>query len=82
MIEKFLTRIDTFLSLFERFVKVAEEDLERAKVRDELQQIFLARHAEAAENIASTSHAQTAVSKRTAEAIERSIPPQEGWDPK
>lgn len=71
MIEKFLDRIDAFLSLFERHVKVEEEDLERAKERDEQQRIFFARQAEAAENIASSSHAQMAISKRTAAALER-----------
>lgn len=74
--QKFLDRIDTFLALFDRYVKVAEEDCARAKARDEQQQLLLARYAEATENISSSVHAQTAISKKTSEAIERSIPPQ------
>jgi hypothetical protein len=80
--KKYLDRIDAFLGLFgryvaafERSVRLEEEDFERAKARDETQRLFFERQAEAAENLASTSHAQTAISKKTAEAIERSIPP-------
>lgn len=67
--KKFLDRIDTFLGLFERHVKVAEEELVRAKARDEDQRIFFQRQAEAAENIASSTHAQTQISRKTGEAI-------------
>jgi Tfp pilus assembly protein PilO len=74
MIKAFLDRIDTFLALFERYVKVQEEDLERSKARDEEQKIFFARQAEAAENIASSSHAQTTISRKTADVLERSLP--------
>lgn len=80
--KKYLDRIDAFLGLFgryvdafERSVRIDAEELECAKARDAAQKLFLERHAEAAENLASTSHAQTAISKKTAEAIERSIPP-------
>lgn len=72
MLKEFLDRIDTFLGLFERYVKLEEEDFERATVRDEQQRIFFERQAEAAENIASTSHAQTGISRKTAEQIARS----------
>jgi hypothetical protein len=66
-------RLDRFLALFERYVRIQEEELERAKVRDEEQRIFFARQAEAAENIASSSHASLTVEKRKADALERSI---------
>lgn len=86
IMQKFLDRIDTFLGLFDRYVKATEEgvaidreDCERARARDEMQAAFLERHAEAAENIASTTHAQTAISRKTADAIARSVPP-EGYD--
>lgn len=75
----FLDRIDTFLALFERYVLVKEEDLARCKVRDEQQAIFFERQAEAAENIASTSHAQTGIAKRTSDAIVASVPPKDTY---
>jgi hypothetical protein len=71
----FLTRIDRFLDLFDRYVRVEEANFERSKARDEEQARFFQRQAEAAENIASSSHAGLQVSRRTAEAIERSIRP-------
>ena len=73
--KRFLERIDKFLGLYERHVKAIEEDNARAKERDEVQKELLGRYAEGVEHIATASSAQTQISKRTAEAIERSIPP-------
>ena len=68
-----LQRIDRFLDLFDRYVKIQDEELARAKVRDDEQRIFFQRQAEAAENIASASNAQTHTARRTATALEESV---------
>ena len=83
----FLDRIDTFLGLYDRHVKALEEGNARDKERDAVQKELLSRYAEGVEHIATTTSAQTEISKRTAKQFERSndileqsIPPRYGDD--
>ncbi len=79
----FLDRIDTFLGLYDRHVKALEEGNARDKERDAVQKELLSRYAEGVEHIATTTSAQTEISKRRLlEDVVRAfeLPPRYGDD--